>query len=240
MADDEKAGIDAAAEGAEADATESEAAGDAAEDAGADEGTDDGEAEGTKEGEGDKKPDAKDTKEKDDEPPTRKKPIDFILERKNRTIAKLKGGAGKGDKSSEAAGAGEGEDAVADEDKKLILDTVMPILEPVLKERADAQDSQELKTFLDANKDFKPYEAKIRKYMQHPSRAHLPIESIAYEVAGKDLLAIGAKRGKQADEKAKETTTGGGSAAGGGEKSVWDLTPAEFEAQQQKVRSGGK
>ena len=110
-------------------------------------------------------------------------------------------------------------------------------LKPFVEKEAKAQDEQEIKDFLSANPDFKPYEAKARKYMSHPSRKDVPIEEIFYGVAGKDLLKIGAKRAKIADNEAKKTKSGGGAADAGGVKSAADMTKAELEAKQAEVRS---
>ena len=228
---------------AEADATESEGAdtstgteadaggGEAADDENADAG--DGKGDDTKE----------DDAEEDDgaEPEVRKKPIDFILARKNAKIAKLsgKGKSGTGDGAGEGNGEDEGEDGdIAPEDKEVVLKTVRPIIEPLLKQNAEQENEKELQTFLQANPDFKPFEAKIRRYSQHQNRAGVPIKAIAYEVAGDKLMALGAKRAKAADDKARQTQTGGGSAReGGGDKSVWDMTPEEFAAKQNEIRA---
>jgi hypothetical protein len=117
----------------------------------------------------------------------------------------------------------------------------MPLIEPLLKQNAAQENEKELSAFIAGNPDFKPFETKIRRYMEHPTRAGIPVKAIAYEVAGDKLMQIGAKRAKVADDKARETQTGGGSSReGAGDKSVWDMTPDEFAAQQQKVRSGGR
>lgn len=194
--------------------------------------------------------DTDDEDEADDgkEPETRKKPVDFIIARKNAKIAKLSGKGGNaaaGDGSGEGKGdegaADDDDDDIADEDREVVIKSVMPIIEPLLKQNAAQENEKELGSFLKDNPDFKPFEAKIRRYMEHPTRAGIPVKAIAYEVAGDKLMQIGAKRAKAADEKARETQTGGGSSReGAGEKSVWDMTPEEFAAQQQKVRSGGK
>ena len=157
-----------------------------------------------------KKSTSKDDKEDEDkEPPTRKRPIDFIKERQERR--KAKGGDTK-DKDK----------ATGDEDED---------------DDIDEADDQEIKTFLTDNPDFKPYEAKARKYMSHPSRKDVPISEIFYGVAGADLLKIGAKRGKIADNEAKKSKTGGGSQDAGGVKPVSEMSKAELEAKQNEVRS---
>lgn len=98
-------------------------------------------------------------------------------------------------------------------------------------------DKTELDNFISENPDFKPYEAKIAKFWKHPSRNHLPIESVAYEVAGKDLIKLGAKKGKIADENAKREA-GGGNSSGGIDsgKKVAEMSDAEFDAEVEKVK----
>lgn len=233
----EGSGAAAGAEAAEGADEGAEGAGGAAADADAAEG---GDAAGKKDEAGDGK--VEDTEADDGkEPESRKKPIDFILARKDAKIAKL-AGKGAADKSG-AGGDGEGkeeeeDDAVAPEDAEVVIKTVMPIIKPLLEQNAAQENEKELGAFLTANPDFKPFEAKIRRFMTHPDRAGIPIKAIAYEVAGDKLMQIGAKRSKAADDKARATQTGGGSGReGGGEKSVWDMTPEEFAAAQQKVRS---
>lgn len=247
MADTEAENSGAAAEAGAAEGAGSstenegaEAAAEGTEDAGADDGDgSDAGADST---------DDEDEADDGKEPETRKKPVDFIIARKNAKIAKLAGkngnaaGGDAGDEGKGNEGADDGEDDdIADEDREVVIKSVMPIIEPLLKQNAAQENEKELQGFLSGNPDFKPYEAKIRRFMEHPTRAGIPVKAIAYEVAGDKLMQIGAKRAKAADEKARETQTGGGSSReGAGEKSVWDMTPEEFAAQQQKVRSGGK
>lgn len=181
-----------------------------------------------------KKSTSKDDKEDEDkEPPTRKRPIDFIKERQERR--KAKGGDTK-DKDK-ATGDEDEDDDIDEADEKTIGKIVDRKLKPLVEERMKEADDQEIKTFLTDNPDFKPYEAKARKYMSHPSRKDVPISEIFYGVAGADLLKIGAKRGKIADNEAKKSKTGGGSQDAGGVKPVSEMSKAELEAKQNEVRS---
>lgn len=185
-----------------------------------------------------KKSTSKDDKkgEEDDEkePPTRKRPIDFIKERQERRKAKS-GDQGKG-KASENDDDDEDDD-IDPADKETIGKVVEKALKPFIEKEVKQQDEQEIKDFLTANPDFKPYEAKARKYMSHPSRKDVPISEIFYGVAGADLLKIGAKRAKIADDEAKKTKSAGGATDAGGVKSNADLSKEELEAKQAAVRS---
>ena len=160
---------------------------------------------------------------------------DFIIGRQKAKLAK-KAKAGEGEGEGNKA---DEDDEVAQEDKDLITKVVSPLLAPLVDKSLKAEDDQDVKDFLAENPDFKPFEAKVRRFMQHPSRKQMPIKSIFYEVAGDKLLKIGADRSKAADDKAKNSQTGGGSnRAGEGGKSDWDLPKDEFEAKQERIRRG--
>jgi hypothetical protein len=201
---------------------------------------------GEDKGEGDKKPkpaDKKPTQDADAEPPKRKRNVDFIIERKAQKIAKSKdkgNGADKGKDEEEDADADNDEEDVAPEDAKIIDKRIAKALKPFADKQVQEQDKAEVDAFVSANPDFKPYADKVLKWAQHPSRQGIPIESIFYEVAGKDLMKIGAERGKKADEEAKKTNAGGGNNRGGnngGTKPVWEMSKDEFEAEQAKTRN---
>lgn len=203
-----------------------------------------------KSGGGDDKDKAKappaDTSKKDDEfvddgtePPTkaRMSSKDFIIQRQQAKIAKLKA---KADEGGDAGDTGEGEDEeVAPEDEALIGKVVAKKFAPFLDKAQSTEDDREISEFVAKNPEFKPFEAKVRRYIAHPSRRQLPVESVFYEVAGRGLLKIGADRQKKADEDAKQTQTGGGSGRSGeGGKTAWDMSKEEFEAEQARVRRG--
>lgn len=167
----------------------------------------------------------------DEEPKTRKRNIDFILERKNRKIEKLQEKGSVEDNEEE-------DDYVDPDAQKLVQKEIQKALSPFLQKQIEEEDANEINSFLQENPDFKPYADKVRKFAQHESRKHLPIKSIFYEVAGPDLLKIGADRAKRAGDEAKETNAGGGSGdTSTAEKSVWELTPEEFAAKQEEIRN---
>lgn len=177
----------------------------------------------------------KPTPNADEEPKTRKRNIDFILERKDKKIAKL-------EKKASGAGAEkedeEEEDDLDPNDANIIQRHVAKALSPFLAKQMQDEDNQEIGDFVKQNPDFAPYVAKVQKFAQHPSRKDMPIKAIFYEVAGDDLLKIGAERAKKAGIESKKSQAGGGNSNGGGsEKNVWDLSPEEFEAQKESVRS---
>jgi hypothetical protein len=189
----------------------------------------------------------KETQQDDDiddgaEPPVKPRlsKQDFIIGRQKAKLAKTaKADDNKGgdnDKGDDHAGEDE---EVAPEDEALITKVVSPMLAPILEKSMKAEDEQEIAEFLKENPDFKPFEAKARRFMQHPSRRQLPIKSIFYEVAGDKLIRIGADRERAANTKAKETQTGGGSnRAAEGAKDDWKLSPEEFAEKQERIRRG--
>lgn len=182
-----------------------------------------------------KKEDKSDNEFKDDgkEPPvrTRMSSKDYIIARQRAKIAKQQKANGDDDDESD--------DDIAPEDEELITKVVAKKFAPIIDRTQQAENEKEIAEFIEKNPDFKPFVAKVKRYIVHPSRRNLPVESIFYEVAGQDLLKIGAQRQQKAEEEARKTQTGGGSARGGGnEKTAWDLSEKEFEAEKEKVRRG--
>lgn len=207
-------------------------------------------AEGSEEGATGKEGEGADPKipepkvEDNDEPQiqSRKTAKDFIIQRQQKKIEKLEA-KDEGKEGSDS----EEEDPIDPEDKKVIervlreqgATMIEEALEPILSKQVAQEDENELQTFLNdpGNVDFKPYESTVRKYMAHPSRRLLPIKSIFYEVAGDDLIKIGAERERRAREDAAETNAGGGSVRGedGGKVNWEDLTPEEFRIEKAKA-----
>lgn len=185
------------------------------------------------------------TEEEDDnaEPEVKQRmsPKDYIIQRQQNKIAKLKA-------SQEAeTPAEDDDDGVLPEDEEIInkvvdkrFAAINPILQESIQNSIAAKDDAEINAFLTENPDFKQFEAKARRFMAHESRRSIPVKSIFYEVAGDKLLKIGADRARKADEEARATQTGGGSnrASEGGEKTVFSLSEEEFKAKQEAVRRG--
>lgn len=246
MADENTGADEAKAEdGAESAAgdTKNEAAGDTKNDAGADDkggdnaGAGDGKGDDSKKD--DKKSDDKSKGEDDEEPQSRKSNAWWVAKRRGDKIEKITKKDGDDSKADDKKG-DEGKGGDDDFDSKLdrALDER---LEPLKKESIEKEVDTEIASIVAAEPKFKPYADKVRKWALHESRANVPIQSIFYEVAGKDLMKLGAEKAKEADEEAKKSAgTGGGSTgADGSPKSVWDMTPEEFQAEQLRIRSGG-
>ncbi len=177
----------------------------------------------------------------DAEPPTRKRmgPKDFIIQRQQRKIEKM--AANKEGQQADDGGEASGDDDDVDPADEATIEKVVDKRLAAEKAAAEAQraDDKEVNDFLAANPDFKPFEAKARKYMQHETRKSVPIDEIFFAVAGKALLKIGAKRGAAAKDEAQESRAGGGtgSGAGGSKQNAFDLPKQDFEAMQHQVRT---
>lgn len=178
----------------------------------------------------------------DEEPPSRKSPLDYILERKRQKLEKAKAEKLKSvDDELKSLGVDD-EDDISPEDEKLVDKVVDKKYGKHFAAIELQQLNTEIKDFLNNDslgKHFKDFEDKIRKYAQHPSRAHLPIRSIAFEVAGDKLLKIGAEMAKAAAEEADQSKTGGGTARKPEGKIDYEkMGPKEFEELKEKVKSG--
>ena len=187
---------------------------------------------------------AKDSKTEDEEPAVRKSKLDYILERKQRKIEKLEREKAEatGDKNKS-----EDEDLSPEEESKIAkvierrYGQQFEKADEIAEENAKAAVSKEVDEFIEKDpngKYFKEFKDKITKWALHPSRAKMPITAIAYEIAGPELLKLGAKMAKEADEEALDSKTGGGTARNldtSGKKDIWGLSSKDFAARQQEV-----
>lgn len=174
-----------------------------------------------------------DNKEEDDnsEPKVRSRMTakDFIIQRQQKKIQKLNQVDNDDEDDSDSD--------ISSDDEELITKVVSKKFAPLIERQLADDDDLEVKEFISKNPDFKEFEAKARKYMAHPSRRSLPIESIFYEVAGEKLLKLGAERQKKADLEAKNSQAGGGSNRGGeSKKDIWSMSSEEFEREKNNLR----
>jgi len=147
-----------------------------------------------------------------EEPPVRKPLLskqDYIIGRQRSKLLKEKEKANddEGDESDE-------NDEIAPEDEAMITKVVAKHFAPIIQQTLDAEDDKAVNDFLKENPDMRKYESKARRFMKHESRKNIPVESIFYEIAGKEMFKIGADRKSKADEIAKNSQTGGGSNRG--------------------------
>jgi len=194
-----------------------------------------------KEGDGDPEPkDSDGTSGDDDKEPAvraRKTAKDFIIERQARKIEKLKKEEGSGKSDEENEGEDESDGDVDPEDEKVIAKVASKILAPIFEERIQAEDKAEVQEFISAHPEFKPYEARVMRDMKHPSRRAVPIEDLFYAAAGPDLIKIGAKKAKEAEDEAARSGTGGGSARSDeGQTPDWaNMGKEDFEKQKLNI-----
>lgn len=162
----------------------------------------------------------------------------YIIERKQKQLDRAKAKAAAGEEGAgdgADGGEAEGEDEEAEDPVKRVIEGLSPILEQQL----EAEDRQEADAFLVKNPDFAPFKDKALRYMKDPSRRHLPVSTIFFELAGNQMLKMGAERGRAADDKAKQSQAGGGTATTTTKKSVAEMSPEEFESYQQEVIQRG-
>ena len=193
----------------------------------------------------DKKDEAPATEIKDEEPVARKSRLDYILERKQAKAEKLKQEKLKELDKQIKTEAGEGDEEVSPDDEKVVEKVIEKKYGDYFREMDEEKEAAEINGFIAQNPEFKPYETKIRKFASHPSRRHIPINAIAYEVAGPDLMRLGAERAKKADEKAKEASLKAGGSEKGDEGSgalagIEKMSPTskEFAELVEKAKTG--
>lgn len=218
---------------------------DGAESPDGEEGDDPADGEGG-EGDGEGTEDPAEAEDDGAEPPVRSR-----LTPKDHIIRRLQGKKAK--PAAQAADDDGGDDvpdenaapvsALAAEDKAAIADVVNEQLAPLRRAQEEAEDKAEADQFHTSNPVFAPFRKKIERFWQHPSRRNLPYSTVAYEVAGPELMKLGAKVSKRADVSARANgSAAGGSARTSGGKmtaeQIRSMPNAEFEALQQRVRQG--
>lgn len=127
--------------------------------------------------------------------------------------------------------------------EKSVRGAVETVSESVYKQQIEA----EVSSVLAKNPEYKPYEDRIRTFVNHPNRAGLiknglPIETVALEAVAPFLQKIGAEKARAADAKAKQTEDVGGSKrpvnAGTGIPDFKNMPAKEIENINNQVKSG--
>lgn len=165
----------------------------------------------------------------DDEPPVRKSPQEFILQRKAQQLEKER--KRREELEQELADLRSKQDDTSSEEE--LSDAAKEILEKVHQEKTDL----EIRNFLLDNPNFKPYEKKMQQWSKNPAYTSIPIQQLAYLVAGPDLMQLGAKMTQEADKKAQVNSTASGGMIGDTPraKNVWDMTTEEFAQYQEQI-----
>jgi hypothetical protein len=101
----------------------------------------------------------------------------------------------------------------------------------------EQRDRAEVDEFLSSNKDFTPYRESILKHLKHPAYSNIPVERVAYMIAGKSLIKLGAKSEREAREKAESShTPGSNNRPSEPSKTDWSKAPKEtFEQKRREV-----
>ena len=169
----------------------------------------------------------------------RKSNKDYIIERKEAKIKKLAeaNAAGKpNDGGDDARDDESDDDDVAIEER--ISRAVDQRLSPLLERQQEEEDSREVETVMKEFPELADLTPKLKEWMKHPSRQHIPARSILYELAGSRLMKIGAERERKAVEAAKQTQTGGGTQRNdGGDKKPQDMDDKEFAAYTEGIKN---
>lgn len=206
---------------------------------------DGGEGDEGEDGDGESDEDEDDDIQDDDaEPPVRRDNSYFVGLRHGKKAAKTAAKKGtKGDEGSGDEGEGDGDDEEGDDihpdDAAILEDAVAKAVKPLTEKLAAQEDREELNEFLGKNPAFKPYQKRIERFMKHPSRAHLPITTVAMEAVGPEgMMKIGARMARSADTKKQTSKGGNGSGPRGGaaKPKVWDMPDKDFSAMQDEVR----
>jgi len=192
----------------------------------------------------------KTSQEDNEEPPVRKTKIDYILERKNKQIERLKQERAKANQDNHQNNnqdtEDEGEDLSPEEEAKIVkvlekrYGKTLETVDALANSNEETGLKNDLQTFLstEEGKYFKEFETKILAYAKHPNRANIPISAIAYEVAGPKLLKIGAKMAEDARKEALAFKGGGGNTqhTTNSKPDINKMTPAEFEAYKNGIK----
>jgi len=129
------------------------------------------------------------------------------------------------------------EEEVDPEDEKTIGKIVDKRLGAVTDDLRATKDQLEVDALLRDRPELSKYRGVILKHMKHPAYQNIPAHNIAAMVAAKDQQAIGAKKEREAADKANKTKGGGTSARkpGGGAIDWAKATPEEVAAQKNKI-----
>jgi hypothetical protein len=166
----------------------------------------------------------------DDEPPTRKEQAQLYYQKR------------QAEKAAKQAQSGLDETEPKPEiDPQIIKDVLKNELGLNVDEFKSMQHSQkvesELAKLIKENPAFKEDEDKIRTWANHPSRANVPVRSVAFEIAGEKLMKMGADAAMAAYAEANKTKPIG-TTAKAIKKSVSEMSKDEFQASINKIING--
>ena len=145
------------------------------------------------------------------------------------------------------AGDDDDDDDILPEDKKMFEKVIGKYVKPLQDEiqalkgnTGEQQHVLDTDSFIAENPEYKKYRAGIIKFAKDPAYANVAVSNIAIIVSGKDQQAIGAKKEREAQQKAKATQQDGNQ----GNTIIKDknakvdyltMPKAEFEKERSKV-----
>lgn len=189
----------------------------------------------------------------DEEPPTRKTKLDYILERKQQKIAKLESQlkTPPAQVEPQTPSPESGDDMSPEEDARFTkwfekkygqkMSAIDPLIDVTEKDHVDSQVSDFFKN--DPHADLlKEFEGKIRKYAQHPSRSQVPIDEIVWGIAGKKLIGYAADAVRKAAAEARESrhpASGARKPEGISKKDYLSMPSEDFAKEQARVLQQG-
>ena len=178
-----------------------------------------------------------DDDDEDEQPPVRKGKMNWARINRKEFFSKKQKESEKDQQKGEDDADEEDDDDIAPEDEAMVDKVIRKRYGSKFDQLDEKADEGEVKDFVADNPQFKPYQKKILRFLKDPSRSHLPVKTIAYEVAGDDLMKLGAKKGKQADIQSRKRAGGGHSTSKtSGGKSTADMSDEEFDAEVERVK----
>lgn len=162
-------------------------------------------------------------------PPVKKTPKDYILERQARKRREAE------DKARQL----EEELALLKEDPS--THQRMDMNQDFLEHTRALERKLEIRDFLADYPQFRPYQEKMLQWSLHEAYARIPVEQLAYAVAGKDLMKMRQNLESQAEREALSSQVLGGSVQSSEPprpKGVHEMSQAEFQAYVQSVKRG--
>lgn len=125
------------------------------------------------------------------------------------------------------------EDTLLEDEEEKISKVVKKHLSGFVDELSGQRIDSEVNKILTENPEYKPYEARIRRFVDSPNRkeyikAGLPVKAVIMEAIAPYLEQIGANKRKLADEKAKITGGGGSTTQPASDKGRdWSTVPSK-------------
>ncbi len=106
----------------------------------------------------------------------------------------------------------ESDEDIDAEDQKTITTIVQRETAEIKKSNRALEDKVDVDSFIRDNPQFSRYRGTMLKHMGHESYKNVSVKNIAAIVSAEDMQKLGAKKEREASEKAKETEDKGGSA----------------------------